>query len=950
MRKIWIYAICGLALILGATQLQAQPLVPGPALELSEIFGNFPRQVEIGDANGDGELDLLTDQGVTFLADGAGGYEPQQVGAGATRPIAFEDLNGDGLDDLIGIDGMQIVVLLGDLNDDFAPAGFSPLELVEFSLAIEVADFNGDGLRDLAAIARNGSIELFVNDGVGGLTAAAGLELNTASTINLSASGDINNDGISDVAIVASSDRPNQILIFLGDGAGGFTEAPGSPVEFSTSSISTTQTIAFHDMDGDGNEDLIGLSLNSSAVGVFSGDGAGRFSELEESPFFFSSNDVPEFLEIGDMNSDDIPDAVTANRVRSVSVMINAGDGTLSEPPESPFPAGDQAGHLSLGDLNNDGSLDVVTANNVSDDLSLLFGDGTGVLQTAPASPLVLDAGVRSPVVRDMNGDDIADLMFLRESQDNFVFVPGVGEGRFGESVATAVGDQPISIAVDDLNGDGYTDVVIALREFNDRSPDTENGDIAVLLGDGAGGFMRIDHASLPEDSGTIDLAITEFDGNSAPDLFVRNGAGIRIFSGNGDGTFSDFGFVEFSDFNIAIDVLSIDVDQDGYLDIVTSFQSSEELVIFLGSPTGDFSEAPSSPVSVPGAGLVQIIAADFNNDELAELVTVNLDGSAALLMNMGDAQFGSPLPILPPGSSGRLTTDDFDGDGEIDILSSFSSGYRFLVGDGTGGFTADPEGPFSSGFITDFAVAAIDSDTVADAVFLERTSFPSKYRIQTLLSTRAQAGLSPTMLDFLEVEVGETSNAQDVVISSTGDRGLEVESISLTGANSSQFAIESDVCSGEVISPGTDCVISIVFSPLEPGAKEAGLEILSNAETSPDSVALSGDAILVNQPFLDLTSEEVDFGEVAIGGSSNRTTTVENIGTAALSIGNLSLSGSGAEDYTLNVDNCSSTTLEPSDTCTYNVGVAPSQTGLREALFEIPSNAFSSPDQQGTR
>ena len=55
MRKIWINAVCSLALLLGATQLQAQPLVPGPTLELSEIFGSFPRQVELGDANGDGE-------------------------------------------------------------------------------------------------------------------------------------------------------------------------------------------------------------------------------------------------------------------------------------------------------------------------------------------------------------------------------------------------------------------------------------------------------------------------------------------------------------------------------------------------------------------------------------------------------------------------------------------------------------------------------------------------------------------------------------------------------------------------------------------------------------------------------------------------------------------------------------------------------------------------------
>src|SRR6056297_1533736 len=98
MRKLCFFVVCSLGLLLGATQLQAQPLVPGPALELSEIFGNSPRQVELGDANGDGELDILVG-GVIFLADGAGSYEAQPIGA--TGALDFEDLNGDGLDDLI---------------------------------------------------------------------------------------------------------------------------------------------------------------------------------------------------------------------------------------------------------------------------------------------------------------------------------------------------------------------------------------------------------------------------------------------------------------------------------------------------------------------------------------------------------------------------------------------------------------------------------------------------------------------------------------------------------------------------------------------------------------------------------------------------------------------------------------------------------------------------------
>ena len=192
------------------------------------------------------------------------------------------------------------------------------------------------------------------------------------------------------------------------------------------------------------------------------------------------------------MNSDGTPDVATANRLRSVSVFSNAGDGTLAEITESPFPAGDQAGHIALGDLNNDGNLDAVTANNVSNDLSILLGDGTGALAAAPASPIVLDARVNSPALRDINGDSLPDLMFLRASQDQFVLALGEGEGRLGERVATLVGDRPTSIATDDLNGDGHTDVVIGLGDFNDRPPDSENGDITVLLGDGAGAFTRL--------------------------------------------------------------------------------------------------------------------------------------------------------------------------------------------------------------------------------------------------------------------------------------------------------------------------------------------------------------------------------------------------------------------------------------------------------------------------
>ena len=967
MRKIWIYAICGLGLILGPTQLQAQPLVSGPTLELSEIFGRISSQVEVGDVNGDGELDILVDEGVLVLADGAGGFEPLRLvefspfTQFSPQAIALNDLNGDGLSDVVAAtSGRELLVFFGDAEDTLRFANFAPLQLNEGTATVEVADFNGDGRRDVAVVSRNSKIDLFLNDGSGSLAAAAGIEF-VAENIRLSTTGDINNDDISDIAVVDPFSDPNEILIFLGDGSGGFSEAPGSGLIFNNadeSFPSSANTVELHDMNQDGNLDLVGLSINPSKVAVFSGDGTGNFLEIEGSPFSFNEFDVPEFLRIGDMNSDGIPDVVTGNRVRSVSVLTNDGDGALIEILDSPFPAKDSVTHIALGDIDNDGNLDAVTANG-SRDLSLFRGDGGGSLLLAPISPLILDTDPNSLVIRDMTNDGILDLLFLRETQDELIFSNGLGDGLFGQLESFSVGDRPSSLAVGDLDTDGNLDVLVGLNEFNDQGIDTENGDVSVLLGDGTGNFISVLQSGLPEDFGTIDLAMTEFDGNSSPDLLVRTFTGIRLFAGNGDGTFSDFDLIETSD-SSTTGILSIDVNQDGFLDIVTGFQSSfqgpEDLAIFLGSASGDFTEAASSPVFVAGVGIEEIRSSDFNQDGMPDLATANVDGSVTVLMNTGNAEFDSSTVFSPSSAGmGRLAVGEFNADGNPDLLLAFFTGsgtdYQVLMGDGNGQFTEDTGGPFSvDSTVLSLDTGLIDSDDITDAGFLERTrSFPSpsKYRIQTLLSTRAQAEVSPTIVDFSEVQVGETSSQQDVVISSAGDRGLVVGSVALTGMDPLQFAIESDACSGEVISPGTDCMISIVFSPLEPGAKEAGLEILSNADTSPDSVALSGDAILVNQPFLDLTPEEVDFGEVAIGGSSNRTTTVENTGTAALNIGNLSLSGSAADDYTLNVDNCSSTTLEPGETCTYNVGVAPSQTGLREALVEIPSNAFSSPDQQ---
>jgi len=969
MQKLWICAVCGLGLVLGSMGVKGQPLVAGPVLELSEIFGRSADQVEVGDINGDGDIDILVDEGVIVLGDSAGGFQPfrldQFLTPGlpqfSTRTVALIDLNGDGLDDVVTAGDRELAVFFGDSEQTLRLADFAPLPLSENPASIEVADFDGDGHRDVAAVSRGSQIQLFLNDGSGNLSPAAGIQF-SAENIRLSTSGDINNDGIADIAVLDPFADPNEILIFLGDGSGSFVEAEGSGLVFNTtpSGPSRARTIEIIDMDQDGNQDLIGLSSGPSAVAVFKGDGAGSFAEIDSSPFFFSAFERPQFLAAGDLNSDGLPDVVTGNRSGRVSVLLNTGGGSLNPHPLSPFPGEDSISYITLGDFDKDSNIDAITANS-SNDLSLFFGNGSGSFLLSPTSPLILDTDANSPRISDLTGNGKPDLLFLRESQDELVFSEGLSDGQFAQIRSFATGDRPSTLAIGDLNDDGNIDAVIGLNEFIEEGLADENGDISILLGDGAGTFTPVDQSALPEDFGTFDLALTEFDGNAPPDLAIRSGAGIRLFSGLGDGTFSVFGLIQITDQSSTSEVLSIDINQDGFQDIVTGFQETsngpEDLAVYLGSSSGDFTEAASSPVSVANLPVEELTTADFNQDGLPDLATANSDGSVSVLMNTGNTQFDVSTLFSPvSGGGGLLTVGDFNADGNADLFLSFFTGsgndYQFLTGDGQGAFVADPEGPFSlETTVLGLAADFIDSDNKTDVVALEKTSLIQmrrrSYRIQTLLSTRSQAEIAPEILDFSEIRLGEASAAQAVVISSTGDRDLAVDTVSVTGVNASQFEIESDACSGAVLPPQTDCTISLVFSPSEPGVKEAGLEILSNAESSSLAVALVGEGILVDQPFLDVSPNMVEFGDVAIGSSRNRTTILENGGTAELSLGIVALSGPASNDYMLRIDNCSEVTLAPGEDCSYNIEIEPSAIGLREAIVELPSNAVSSPDQQ---
>ncbi|MHB8418385.1 MAG: FG-GAP repeat domain-containing protein [Myxococcales bacterium] len=187
-------------------------------------------QLWLGDLDGRGRAGAVESCGTgleglfVFQSDGDGGLaQPAWVQTtDYVSTLVVSDLDGDGRADLVTAGswfGFDVLLQLPD-------GGFSqPVVYDAFATDLAVADFNGDGLPDIAAVGFD-TLHIFLNQGDGGfnpqppLNAVPSLSNETPAL----AAGDLNGDGIVDVAISAIG--PTYLQILLGQGDGGFEFSP----------------------------------------------------------------------------------------------------------------------------------------------------------------------------------------------------------------------------------------------------------------------------------------------------------------------------------------------------------------------------------------------------------------------------------------------------------------------------------------------------------------------------------------------------------------------------------------------------------------------------------------------------------------------------------------------------------------------------------------------------
>jgi hypothetical protein len=335
------------------------------------------------------------------------------------------------------------------LSIAFAPpidtaAGMNPF-------AVAVADFNHDGLLDVAvANANNGGLSLLLGNDQGGFTPAPGSPLLPKTSLTDVVAGDFNGDGYADLA--ATNPYTAEVTVLLNDQKGGFTTAPGSPMNMAGT---YPLSLAVGDFNGDGKPDLLVAQYDGNAVMLLRGQGDGSFalSTLQSGNFGHC-----KFLAVGDFNNDGKLDYAVTESGNEVSMFGGDGNGGfdaetdvgLSNPPDG----------VAVGDFNHDGNLDVALVIPSDNTVRVLQGDGNGHFPhtyhfAAGTTPVHVAVG-------DFNGDHRLDLAVT--SQDGVTVLQG--DGNFGFTPVAGspfpVGANPFGVTVGDFNNDGTLDVVTA--------------------------------------------------------------------------------------------------------------------------------------------------------------------------------------------------------------------------------------------------------------------------------------------------------------------------------------------------------------------------------------------------------------------------------------------------------------------------------------------------------
>jgi hypothetical protein len=320
-------------------------------------------------------------------------------------------------------------------------------------------DINGDGRLDIAAISRKGKgARVWINRDNGFWSdASEGLRMQSSCGGGVDF-GDINNDGILDLAV---GDHCEGLFVYKGNGKGEWTDASKGLAEFQADDV------ILGDFNRDGNLDLCACSATNKGIGMFFGDGKGNWNEASKSGL--PTSDSCHELAMLDFNNDGILD-LAATMMQKPRVWISTGKEQWKESSDGlpDLPRGGQYWGVTAGDVNRDGHPDLALARTIKGP-EIYLGDGSGTWQPSfdGLSEVQSAWGI---ALGDLDGDGYIDLLASgkknlkdRGNAYGVFFFQGDGNGNWKFISDTGLPQEGLyqswGLMIADLNDDGALEI-----------------------------------------------------------------------------------------------------------------------------------------------------------------------------------------------------------------------------------------------------------------------------------------------------------------------------------------------------------------------------------------------------------------------------------------------------------------------------------------------------------
>ncbi|WP_428940150.1 FG-GAP repeat domain-containing protein [Fontivita pretiosa] len=671
------------------------------------LVGDFNRDgfTDIAVCNGDNGIHTKTNAYIYYGGpNGFGAIEGNGPGQRTTLPayssnaIAAGDFNGDGWTDLAIACQWQA----GDPVDPAGPKlsfvyyngaqGFDPRRRIEFDaneaiLAAAAGDVDGDGRCDLVlATGKRLTICLAARNAIEDASARTELPIGARSV----AIGNVTGDSHADLVLCSGE----QVLVLIG-ASDGF-----SPERRFALEAKAPIDVALADFDGDGRTD-IAVANHTGADGapwirsfVYYSDGGNFASRTRvELPSMGASA-----VSAGDLDGDGRPELVFSNQRVTNQYCIpscvywNRG-GSFESTARTELETQGSVGN-AIGDLNNDGRPDVVFFNfegNFRDGASystIYFGDGTR--NYSPQRSINIQTHYITSVAHaDLDDDGRVDLI-LTQSR----FIGGADEQMFN-SLIICWGEDPTyrlrtrltvdnmagGVRVADLNRDGHLDLIVGAICADESDPQRKAAGLPVFWGSANGFSQRnrtlitpvAEYARVPlladvNNDGYLDM-VTQVEFGSI-DFWYGSSQGIATMPGKR----LDLGR---KDNLVFID--SADLNKDGWVDLILPCRAigknaEVSSFVYYGSPAGYSNDRREQ---LPSKGAYEVSVADLDNDSWLDVFITSYKGNFARNFP-STIYWGSEQGLLkrkptdiPTLAASGVETADYDGDGWIDLLIS---------------------------------------------------------------------------------------------------------------------------------------------------------------------------------------------------------------------------------------------------------------------------------------